>query len=103
MSERITFDCANEILNKVNTKNKLTFIEFQQIFSYLYKKVQISLKLIKKKSLIVMNLNRVYDILNKLEIIVQQNLIQDEDLKPLMKELIDDLKKEIKDKGVLVC
>jgi hypothetical protein len=103
MGNTITYDYVSRILNSVSFDNKLTFLQFQEIFSYLYKKVEISLKLIKKKSLITRNLSLVSDIMSKLELIIQQNLIAEPDTKDIMLRLLGDLKKEIEERGGIVC
>jgi hypothetical protein len=102
MENTITYDYVSKVLNSVSFDNKLTFLQFQQIFLYLYTKVEISLKLIKKKSLIAHNLSLISDIMSKLELIIQQNLIAEPETKDIMIRLLDDLKKEIKEGGGMV-
>jgi hypothetical protein len=97
MSDIITYEYVKEILDKISLDNKLTLVQFQTIFSYLYKKVQINIKLIKKKTLITRNLNLVTDVINKLELTIQQGLIAEPEYKDTMLGLINDLKKEVKD------
>jgi hypothetical protein len=97
MGNVITYDYVSRLLNSVSFDNKLTFVQFQQIFSYLYEKVEISLKVIKKKSLITYSISLVSDIMSKLELIIQQNLIAEPDTKDIMLMLLENLKKEVKD------
>jgi hypothetical protein len=103
MSIVITYSYVNWLLNTINPNNKLTFLQFQEIYIYLYKKVDVSLKLIKKKSFIKRNLNLVSDVMNKLELIIRQNLIAEPEYKDTMLRLLDDLKKEVEKSGVIVC
>lgn len=102
MSELITYEYVKGILDNVSLDNKLTFIQFQQILSYLYLKKEISLRLANRKSIINHNSSLVSDIMSKLELIITQGLIEDPEDKEVMVKLIEDLKTKKEVKGGIV-
>jgi hypothetical protein len=102
MSELITYEYVKGILDNVSLDNKLSFIQFQQILSYLYKKREISIRLANRKSIINHNLSLVSDIMSKLELIITQGLVEDPEDKEVMVKLIEDFKTKKEGKGGIV-
>lgn len=95
MTEIVTYEWINNKLSNINQDNKLSFIDFQRILSYLYKKLAIMIKLRKKKDLFTRDLNLVYSVLTMLEFVINQNLITETSEKQLMLNLLEEYESKL--------
>lgn len=87
----ITYDYVKGILDKPT----LSFIDFQTILSYLYKKLSILINLKLRKELVTRDLNLLNELIVMLEIKVHSNQIDSLELKDTMLALITEYEKEL--------
>lgn len=90
MNGIITYEYAKSLLDKPI----LSFVDFQTILSYLYKKLEILLNCRLKKELVKFDLNLLNDLIVMLEIKIASNQIEDLELKYIMLGVIRKLEEE---------
>jgi len=97
MTEVYTFSFIKKLLDNVNEKNKLKWEDFLKIFLYINIKHKNMQLLSKKKILLIENKSILLEILTKLDMIVRENYIENEETRRAIVNLMN----QIREKGVV--